>query len=89
MNTPRYYQVQAQVQTKLHDGWTGSVQIPTFVLDANIQGIVSHKHAMDIAGDVLLTGRPDHTLAHVVVSGDSVWHDTYVVRDGKVQVWTP
>lgn len=80
MNTPRYYTVQAQVETS-RDGWTGSVQVPTFVLDANVQGIVSHRHALEIAGDVVLAGRPEGTVVHVVVMGDSVWHDTFVVTE--------
>ena len=35
------------------DGWHGSRQVPSFVLDGSIQGIMSPEHAQQIAAEVI------------------------------------
>ena len=49
------YAITANRYTETPDGWKGSVQVPTFYLLANVQGIVSEEHAARIAHDVLGT----------------------------------
>ena len=46
---PRYYIVQAVVQP-------GGRQVPTFILDANVQGITSVESAEQIARDIITAG---------------------------------
>lgn len=46
------YVITAQVLTS-RDGYSGSVQVPTFYLDSAIQGIVNAKHAADIAATII------------------------------------
>lgn len=58
------YAVLAQRQTT--DGeWTGSVQVPTFYLDEQVQGILSSEQAHKIANDILGEG---HIIACYKVS---------------------
>ena len=46
------YQIQGQIVYQ--DGeWEGSVGIPTFFLDEDIQGIVNVSHALEIAANVV------------------------------------
>jgi hypothetical protein len=46
------YRVVACVTHK-RKGWTTSVQIPIFYLDADIQGITSDEHAKEVAKGVI------------------------------------
>lgn len=46
------YTITAQVIIT-RDGWTSSRQVPTFLLDENIQGITDPVHATRVAADVL------------------------------------
>jgi hypothetical protein len=48
----RFYYVQAQV-TYVKDGWHGSVGVPTFVLDGNVQGILCIAHAEKVARQIV------------------------------------
>jgi hypothetical protein len=48
----RFYYVQAQVVYE-KDGWRGSVGVPTFVLDANVQGILCIAHAEKVARQIV------------------------------------
>ena len=59
--TPRYYYVAAQRVTVV-DGWARSEGLPAFVLDAEIQGIVSVAHAERVALSIVEAG------GHVVVT---------------------
>ena len=48
------YAIQVQLETATRDEtwpepWTASVQVPTFYLNGNVQGIVSEEHAERIA----------------------------------------
>ena len=47
------YIVQATVTRKTEDGYTCSIQVPTFFLDSGVQGIVSEEHAERIAASVV------------------------------------
>ena len=47
------YQVVAYVQRKDANGWSSTLDIPTFFLDSHIQGITSCAHAEKIARDML------------------------------------
>lgn len=46
------YTITAQVIVN-RDGWTSSRQVPTFLLDENIQGIYDPVHATRVAANVL------------------------------------
>lgn len=46
------YAISAIVQREC-DGWMRPVSLPTFYLDANVQGIVSEAHAIEIVRDML------------------------------------
>lgn len=46
------YCVQANV-TWSKDGWNTYIQVPTFYLDSQVQGIVSVDHAEKIARDII------------------------------------
>ena len=47
------YQIQAQAVHTRGDGSQVSMQLPTFLLSADIQGILSEDHAQSIALDIL------------------------------------
>ncbi len=47
------YLVTAQVAHKREGGWIGCRQVPSFVLPGDILGIVSERHARDIATSLL------------------------------------
>ena len=47
------YAVTATYSHRTADGWNGVRQIPTFYLEANVQGIVDVAHAERIARDIL------------------------------------
>lgn len=47
------YAVCASLQTKTADGWARTTQLPTFFLDASVQGIVDTDHAERIARDIV------------------------------------
>lgn len=52
MSRRKHYVVHATV-VKKRGGWTSSVQVPTFLLDADVQGIVSEEHAERVARQVV------------------------------------
>lgn len=52
------YVVAAQVVIRTDDGWDSSRQVPTFLLDPVIQGIVSADHAARIGLSILTTMLP-------------------------------
>ena len=45
--------VQATAVYKTEDGWTGTIQIPTFYLHEDMQGIVNEEHAKEIAKRII------------------------------------
>lgn len=50
------YRVTAQLATEVQSSsgvWTGSKQLPTFELNAGIQGLVSVPHAYQVAREIL------------------------------------
>jgi hypothetical protein len=51
------YAITVQVETVTigsgDTAWRGSVQVPTFYLDADVQGIVSEDHAARIASTII------------------------------------
>jgi hypothetical protein len=47
------WQITAQIETRLDDEWERTRQIPSFMLDGRIQGIVSAEHAASIARQVI------------------------------------
>lgn len=47
------YVISATVKVKTEDGYSKIIQIPTFFLDENIQGIVDREHARKIAAQVI------------------------------------
>ena len=54
----KFYQITATVSRKEKD-YRVSVQVPTFYLNANVQGITNEKHAATIARDMLMAVNPD------------------------------
>lgn len=55
----KFYQISASVTRKDETGkWTIIVQVPTFYLNANVQGITNEKHAATIAREMLLAVNP-------------------------------
>ena len=52
----KYYSVTATITTKEADGWTTIRQVPTFFLDANVQGILNERDAERIASRILYFG---------------------------------
>lgn len=58
------YTVQGTVTHVTADGWRGTVQVPTFYLSADVQGIRDAAHAERIARDII---DPLHTAADVSV----------------------
>ena len=70
------YRVSAQRITTNAEGWTGSEQIPTFFLDAEIQGIRDVEHATKIAESIIGPGAKacvcvDEELSTWATRGDS------------------
>lgn len=54
------WQITAQIEVDAENGWTGSRQVPTFLLDPDVQGITGREHAVRIAEEILSTaGAPD------------------------------
>ena len=46
------YAINATVTRKV-DGWVSTVQVPTFYLDPNVQGITDAFHAQQIAAQII------------------------------------
>jgi hypothetical protein len=63
--TKRYI-VQAQI-TQTRDGWRRSFGLPTFLLDGNIQGIISEAHAEQIARNLIISIDPNAKISLSVV----------------------
>ena len=61
------YVVQARI-TRLTEGWRQTTQLPTFLLDADIQGIVDEKHAEEIARSFIQSINPDVAISLSVVA---------------------
>lgn len=49
----KMYAVQANIERTHSDGYTSSVQVATFYLHPNVQGIRNEPHAERIARDIL------------------------------------
>lgn len=47
------YAITAQYEHTTKDGWTGSIGVPTFYLDENVQGIMSEDDAVRVARVIL------------------------------------
>lgn len=51
------YQIQVTVVRRITDehgiGWDKTVQLPTFYLDENVQGIINAEHAVKIASQII------------------------------------
>lgn len=58
------YLVTATVPVMYHYG-AGAKQLPAFVLDSNIQGIINKTHAESIARDILVPGHGRNVNIHV------------------------
>lgn len=52
------YTIQARASYPIN-GWRRNVQLPTFYLDADVQGIVSAQHAETIAREMIQSVNPD------------------------------
>ncbi|HZQ78745.1 MAG TPA: hypothetical protein VFE55_15530 [Acidimicrobiia bacterium] len=61
---PERYAVTATVARTV-DGWSSVTQVPTFFLDANVQGIVSEAHAEEIARTILTAAAGVGATLHV------------------------
>lgn len=48
------YAVSVIVTRRFPDGWTSAIDMPTFYLDSNVQGIVSADHAAEIARQMFM-----------------------------------
>ena len=59
------YAITATAYRRTADGWTVASQVPTFYLNANVQGIVDEAHAKSIALVVLGAGVTDDVTFHV------------------------
>ena len=64
------YRITAQV-VRTREGWTSSVGVPTFFLDADVQGIVHAAHAAQIARRMLQALAPD-----AKIHGSAIDEDT-------------
>lgn len=53
--TPKHWRVQAQVSHQLADGYTSSRQVPTFLLDTSITGVIDEASARRVAEDIIFT----------------------------------
>lgn len=62
----KQYIVQAQV-VRVRDGWRCSTGVPSFILDAELQGIIHAAHAQEIAESMLRELAPDAEAIHVSV----------------------
>lgn len=58
----KMYCIQASI-TRTKDGWKSSVQLPTFYLCPDVQGIINESHACDIA---------KHTIEQVIENDRTV-----------------
>ncbi len=66
------YAIQAQYVHTTSDGYTSSRQVPTFYLNANVQGIANVQHAERIARDILTAAvreMPINDALHIHVKG--------------------
>lgn len=58
----------ATIETsKGRQGYRGSIQVPTFYLNENVQGIVSKHMAKEIAADILSSANP------ALILGVNLW----------------
>lgn len=60
-----YYAVTATVERKQTDRWSRTVQVPTFYLHSDVQGIRSEEDAIRVAKSVLNPFRDDNIVVHV------------------------
>jgi hypothetical protein len=61
------YAVEARVTETAKDGWQSNYGLPTFYLDARVQGIVDVAHAERIARNILQArGRELHLIVYPV-----------------------
>ena len=58
--TPKFWRVQAQVSHRLADGYTSTRQVPTFLLDTSITGVIDEASARRVAEDVITSMAPGH-----------------------------
>lgn len=65
------YKVVAQLEHSREDGWSRSVQIPTFFLDENVQGIVNEQHCLRIVCDMLNPFDDDNIVVHASIMKES------------------
>lgn len=78
LNPMRLYAIQATVKkVDRHHGWTSIRQVPVFYLNADVQGIVSAKHAEIIAREIIIgttanTTVEDHERTTVYASATEV-----------------
>ncbi len=61
-----FYQITATVTKKTADGTT-SIQVPTFFLNGNVQGIVGIDHAEQIAKEVINPTKDDSVTVNAYV----------------------
>lgn len=60
------YAVSATVNRHDKDGVV-TIQVPTFYLDANVQGIVNKEHAKIIAGEIINPAKNPNLTVHLSV----------------------
>ena len=67
----RYYLIDATIVKTYPDGSTSTIQIPTFLLDKNVLGIVSQEHAREFIPDIVNpTKDPSITISSYAVRSD-------------------
>jgi hypothetical protein len=66
--SPRFYAVTAQVTRTRPDGWTSSVQVPTFYLNTAVHGILNDEHAHSVAVSLIAAILGDTTDADIAVT---------------------
>lgn len=64
---PALWAVSANVE-RTRDGWSGSIQIPTFFLDPRVQGILTADHAERVAREMLTLLAGEDAVVHVTVA---------------------
>lgn len=89
-----FYQVTGHVHMELDNGATTTVQLPTFFLDSNVQGIVDADHAKRIAATMIQSVMtvPSAVFMHAIAmsSGDNtdpVMTVEIALPDGSVSHW--
>jgi hypothetical protein len=80
------YAITAQVQSRQGD-WAGTIQVPTFYLDENVQGITGAVHATRVAAAILAqtaTTPVDVAICATHLESERQESNVYELHEGRV-----